>query len=170
MLFALNDNPDVSAAGGGAHWSLLAWHTHSRTFRHYDSASGLNTWHARRLAAAAAVLVGTAPQGHSGNDGPSQAPEVVEGCNSPQQRNSYDCGMFVLLVAEQLAIWQAQQGGPSQHDATGAGADIAAWEEQELPCLLPSPSVAEGRRRLLGITESKMRGQLQQKSTDPTAH
>lgn len=40
MLFAVNDNEDGSAAGGGSHWTLLLYSRTANCFRHYDSAPG----------------------------------------------------------------------------------------------------------------------------------
>jgi hypothetical protein len=40
VLFAVNDNTDLEAAGGGSHWSLLVYFGGVDTFRHYDSSPG----------------------------------------------------------------------------------------------------------------------------------
>lgn len=50
VLLAVNDNPYIEQAGGGSHWSLLAYSAHDSTFRHYDSAQGSNRRPARQLA------------------------------------------------------------------------------------------------------------------------
>ena len=42
VLFAVNNNPDVTNASGGSHWSLLAYTPHSKALRHYDSCRGMN--------------------------------------------------------------------------------------------------------------------------------
>ena len=38
----VNDNDDVAAAGGGSHWSLLAYLRDENAFAHFDSAGGRN--------------------------------------------------------------------------------------------------------------------------------
>lgn len=40
ILFAVNDNPFVSEANGGSHWTLLSFTRRDNTYRHYDSAGG----------------------------------------------------------------------------------------------------------------------------------
>jgi sentrin-specific protease 8 len=46
----VNDNDDVSVAGGGSHWSLLAYLRDENAFAHFDSAGGRNDAAAARLA------------------------------------------------------------------------------------------------------------------------
>ncbi|WIA38264.1 hypothetical protein OEZ86_001604 [Tetradesmus obliquus] len=60
VLFAVNDNPDVEWAAGGAHWSCLAYHRASNSFHHYDSSAPHNRKVARSLAGAAMPLEGVA--------------------------------------------------------------------------------------------------------------
>lgn len=49
VLFAVNDNPYIDEAGGGSHWSLLAYSARDATFHHFDSATGSNRQPARQL-------------------------------------------------------------------------------------------------------------------------
>lgn len=91
-LFAVNDNPDVAAAGGGSHWSLLAYTAADRTFRHYDSLSGSNQGAARRV-----YDVARTP-----------GSRLVE-ARAPQQANGYDCGVHVLALARLLGGRHAQR-------------------------------------------------------------
>lgn len=98
VLFAVNNNPDASVAGGGSHWSLLAWSAAGGAFRHYDSMAGSNADAARRVAdAAAASLTGRARA------------RVLEQ-RSPQQQNAFDCGVYVLAVARLLCARYATDG------------------------------------------------------------
>ncbi len=59
ILFAVNDNPFVDEAGGGSHWTLLAYARADHTFRHYDSASrSANEAAARGIATKLAPVLG----------------------------------------------------------------------------------------------------------------
>ena len=87
-LFAVNNNPDVEQAGGGSHWSLLAYAAADNAFRHFDSMAGTNRQAARRVYEAAAAA---APPGARYVEQPA-----------PQQANGYDCGVYVLALAQLL--------------------------------------------------------------------
>eukprot|EP00578_Thalassiosira_sp_NH16_P022821 CAMPEP_0181104694 /NCGR_PEP_ID=MMETSP1071-20121207/15569_1 /TAXON_ID=35127 /ORGANISM="Thalassiosira sp., Strain NH16" /LENGTH=309 /DNA_ID=CAMNT_0023187919 /DNA_START=110 /DNA_END=1036 /DNA_ORIENTATION=- len=99
--------------GGGNHWSLLLWEIDTLYyeaedgfnalvgvgFHHFDSSRGFNE--------AAAIVV--AKKLHrvlcasmSKNDGVADVVEVLE-CETPQQRNGYDCGIFALGFADALS-------------------------------------------------------------------
>ena len=87
VLFAVNNNPDASVPGGGSHWSLLVYWAPDTTFRHFDSASGLNRQ------AAQAVYEAVRPSASSCR--------LVE-ARCPQQENGHDCGLYVLALARLL--------------------------------------------------------------------
>lgn len=86
VLLPVNDN--VGSEAGGTHWSLLAFLRRSHGFLHYDSAPGTNAPHARRMAKNLSRLMGGSP--HYKEE------------EAPIQHNSYDCGMYVVCVAEAL--------------------------------------------------------------------
>ncbi|KAJ2165521.1 hypothetical protein GGH15_003319 [Coemansia sp. RSA 562] len=93
--------PDIHAKdiifapiGSGTHWSLLVYcrQTQPPSFHYFDSMANANYHHA--LAAKhrlELLLLGTQ----------SVAQMVTHSC--PQQENSYDCGVFVVLFADLLA-------------------------------------------------------------------
>jgi sentrin-specific protease 8 len=63
VLFAVNDNPDCEHAGGGSHWSLLAYWAPCGAFHHFDSLGGPpyggpNRAAAQRLRRAVAAAAG----------------------------------------------------------------------------------------------------------------
>ncbi|KAL4551985.1 hypothetical protein Ndes2526B_g06225 [Nannochloris sp. 'desiccata'] len=98
VLFALNDNPDVSHPAGGSHWTLVAYTRSDNTLRHYDSCRGINSHAAKLLYGALLPVV------------PPKL-KLIENCDDdgggggfccPQQENNYDCGMMVLAIAESL--------------------------------------------------------------------
>ncbi|XP_039629395.1 sentrin-specific protease 8 [Polypterus senegalus] len=88
IFLAVNDNSNQSA--GGTHWSLLLFCRDVSCFSHFDSHSGSNSLHARRIAAKLEAFLGTVGKG-------SFVEEVA-----PTQQNSYDCGMYVICIAELL--------------------------------------------------------------------
>uniref|UniRef100_A0AAQ4QQM6 SUMO peptidase family member, NEDD8 specific n=1 Tax=Gasterosteus aculeatus aculeatus TaxID=481459 RepID=A0AAQ4QQM6_GASAC len=98
VFLAVNDNSDQSA--GGSHWSLLVYHRSSNHFAHYDSQSGGNSLHARRVAVNLEPFLGAG----------RKAPFVEEPC--PSQKNSYDCGMYVICIAEALCEKARVEGSP----------------------------------------------------------
>ncbi|KAF8062049.1 NEDP1 [Scenedesmus sp. PABB004] len=119
VIFAVNDNPDVEAAAGGSHWSCLAYHRPSNTFRHYDSAPPHNRDAARALAGAAAPLVrGRPPHGSGSGGGPVDValPQFVEVEAVPRQANANDCGVYVLAVARALVELLAAGGAEGRAD------------------------------------------------------
>ena len=96
----VNDNDDVAAAGGGSHWSLLAYLRDENAFAHFDSADGRNDATAARLAEtlAEAFSLKNSPAFVSGRSG------------SPRQRNGYDCGVFALATARAARRLVAREG------------------------------------------------------------
>ncbi|KPP75555.1 sentrin-specific protease 8-like [Scleropages formosus] len=88
VFLAVNDNSHQTA--GGTHWSLLLYRRDSGCFSHYDSQSGSNALHARRIASKLESFLGAAKK-----------PLFVEEL-APAQQNSYDCGMYVICNTEAL--------------------------------------------------------------------
>jgi hypothetical protein len=128
VFFALNNNPDVSQAAGGSHWSLCLYTRSDNTLRHYDSCKGMNSHVANALCAALA---------------PSAPPKLKlieadeDGFRCPQQENNYDCGLMVLAIAEILCERFIVTGGLDDFkiDAKEVGArelDIKRWEIHSL--------------------------------------
>ncbi|KAI4879579.1 hypothetical protein NFI96_006702 [Prochilodus magdalenae] len=79
VFLAVNDNSNQTA--GGSHWSLLLYQRDAGHYSHFDSQSGGNSLHARRIAAKLETFLGAG----------AKVPFVEEPC--PSQQNSYDCGM-----------------------------------------------------------------------------
>ncbi|KAL9959534.1 hypothetical protein ACROYT_G032864 [Oculina patagonica] len=89
VFFAVNDNESKLSAGG-SHWSLLMYNRQTNSFHHYDSSSSYNTSAARSLAKNVEPFL-TAKEN----------PSFVED-RCPQQQNSYDCGIYVICITEEL--------------------------------------------------------------------
>ncbi|KAJ2121899.1 hypothetical protein IW147_003888 [Coemansia sp. RSA 720] len=76
-----------------SHWSLLVYCRLTRTFYHYDSISKHNRNFAER--AAGRFLRVLEPKLKDGF--------YFKSMQTPQQNNDYDCGIYVLAIAEELA-------------------------------------------------------------------
>lgn len=88
VLFAVNNNPDVTAASGGSHWSLLAYTPADKTLHHYDSCEPMNRSAASQLSSALKPML-------------AQGTQLIEE-RCPQQENDFDCGMYVVAIAGSL--------------------------------------------------------------------
>lgn len=108
-LFAVNNNPDVQLAGGGSHWSLLAYWAPQQAFLHFDSMAGSN-----RGAAAAVVAAAAVP-----------GARLREVASAPQQANGYDCGLYVLALARLLCQRYAAAEAAAA-DGGGCGSSVSS--------------------------------------------
>jgi len=119
VIMAINNAE--STQGGGTHWGCLVYCRYLNQFRYYDSMLGTNSRLARAFAEKFAVALG------------AEGAELVEEVDAPQQRNSFDCGVFTMIVGEIVA---------RRFHATGCmptTADIAAM-------VLSESRVSETRR------------------------
>lgn len=108
MLLPVSDNPDVEDAGGGSHWSLLAFVGGGRgAWRHYDSLPGSNAPHARALARVLQPVLGGG---------------ACREAEAQQQQNGYDCGIYCCAFARLLCARLAAEG------AQGMGLEVSASE------------------------------------------
>lgn len=89
IFFPLN-NCDKKDAAGGTHWSLLIFCKGDKTCYHFDSAKGSNGSIASKFAEN--VM-------HCILDKNEPNMKFVE-VDSPQQDNSYDCGIYVLCLTD----------------------------------------------------------------------
>ncbi|KAL5013585.1 hypothetical protein ScPMuIL_007855 [Solemya velum] len=90
VFLAINDNLSFDEAGG-SHWSLLVYVRSKQEFQHYDPLNGSNKHIAKQLAYKLQPHV-HAPMGRM---------KIIE-MDGPQQKNGYDCGVFVIAMAEHL--------------------------------------------------------------------
>ncbi|PRW59712.1 NEDD8-specific protease 1 [Chlorella sorokiniana] len=132
VLFAVNNNPDVECAGGGSHWSLLAYSAGGNSFHSYDSMAGSNRQAARAVYKAAAAA---APPG---------ARFVEE--RAPQQANGYDCGVHVLALAKLLC----------ERAAAAAAAGSQAVDMQVSSTGITPASVTALRQEVLELVRGKI--------------
>ncbi|KAJ8768715.1 hypothetical protein K2173_023619 [Erythroxylum novogranatense] len=97
VIFPVNNNNDVTVAEGGSHWSLLVYERSSNAFIHHDSCYGINK-------RASCQLYGHIKGFMSTSDAEPHA-SYVELTDSPQQLNSYDCGLYVTAIARSICLW-----------------------------------------------------------------
>mmetsp|Transcript_18079 Transcript_18079/g.58490 ORF Transcript_18079/g.58490 Transcript_18079/m.58490 type:complete len:198 (-) Transcript_18079:51-644(-) len=121
VLLAVNNNPYADEAGGGSHWSLLAFHRSLEGFVHYDSMANANESMARQVAAALWPLMGVHGEKINFRAG-----------RTPQQHNGVDCGVHVAASADVLCA--AYSTGEEAEAALGerVAAAVHTWREETL--------------------------------------
>ena len=131
VLFPLNNNDDASASEGGGHWSLLAFRRRSEgrgaCFEHYDSCGGANAPIAKVVTKAfAPLLLGQTS---------AKVQLVSMGESTPQQANGFDCGVYVLAMAEILCLPPSGETAPAPSESVTSalrGLTPAAITEKRL--------------------------------------
>ncbi|XP_018454351.1 NEDD8-specific protease 1 [Raphanus sativus] len=108
VILPVNDNLNVELAEGGLHWSLLVYYKEANSFFHHDSFMGSNRWNARQLYRAVSPFV---------SDGDAAYRECSD---SPQQKNGYDCGVYLLANAQVICKWFSS-GGVKNRDELWLG-------------------------------------------------
>lgn len=89
LFFPLNDCDSIEA--GGSHWSLLIYSRREEMCYHFDSSCNINSSVAKKFARnVIKYFLG------------KQEARYTE-MNCPQQNNSYDCGLFVLCLADVIS-------------------------------------------------------------------
>lgn len=106
VLMPVNNNEDASIAGGGSHWSLLAFRRQGGQggkprFEHYDSCDNANGPQALAIARAMAPLL-MERVGHL----------QLMRMTTPRQANGHDCGAYLLAIAELLCTARSGGGEP----------------------------------------------------------
>lgn len=95
IFFALNNNEQTECCGG-THWSLLVFSHAEKMIFHYDSSRGSNQCQAMEFGEKLLNYFGL--------------PSIGRFTEPPclQQSNGYDCGIFVLCNAENIASYAAR--------------------------------------------------------------
>lgn len=119
ILLAVNDNPSVTTAGGGSHWTLLAYRRDAG-FTHYDSLPG--SGNARAAAQVAKTLAFALRL-------PAERARV-QTAPAPKQANGFDCGPHVLLTAQLLCEVHARspERAPSREELAAHVTPAAATQ------------------------------------------
>lgn len=90
VFVPINNNPDPSKVGG-SHWSLMVYVRSKQEFQHFDALKGSNLPVAKKFVDKLQPFV-HAPRGKL---------KFIE-MDCPQQRNNFDCGMYVIAMTEHL--------------------------------------------------------------------
>ena len=99
-----------SSFSSSSHWSLLLFYTSSKTFLHFDSIENSgNNYVAEKLAENISIAFGISSAG---------VPFNMKFPSTPRQSNSYDCGVYVILMAEVLADFLHSNLHPYDDDDT----------------------------------------------------
>lgn len=91
IFLPINDCRNPSQAEGGSHWSLLLVSITDRVAFHYDSLNPSNINDARSVAGKLGQLL-------------NKNLQFINLADSPQQRNSNDCGVFVCVIMRHLLL------------------------------------------------------------------
>ena len=145
VLMPVNNNDDASALEGGGHWSLLIFRRRGTAdakprFEHYDSCGHANGSVAKSIAIALAPLLMA-----------TKAPRMqLVSMETPNQANGYDCGVYVLAIAEIVCAAPPEELGHAPSDGVTAAvrglkpADVTAkrqaWHDEL------TAAVTEGHR------------------------
>ncbi|PON62352.1 Ulp1 protease family, C-terminal catalytic domain containing protein [Parasponia andersonii] len=140
VLFPINDNDDVSKAEGGSHWSLLAYERNDNVFIHHDSSKGINRSDATRLYNRVRRFMS--------DSGSTSNIRYLECTDSPQQKNGYDCGLYVTAIARVICLWHGDDRNKAKD---GSHLWFSSVKEQVTPS-----SVAEMRNEILGLIRGLM--------------
>lgn len=129
VLFTVNDNDDLSGGDSGTHWSLLVYDRSSNTFSHHDSMEGVNNSHAMKLFEAVKGFMGPTAKPNTASSSTPKGrmkkkkdvgatakavavadaePSFIE-CDTPQQTNGYDCGLYVIAIAKVICQWHSSK-------------------------------------------------------------
>lgn len=90
IFFAVNDNESTHA--GGSHWSLLVFSRPELAFFHFDSIPGHNRSTTKKIVNLLKLGLNCATAAYQDQD-----------CT--QQNNHYDCGIHLLVNAENIASY-----------------------------------------------------------------
>ncbi|XP_076765830.1 sentrin-specific protease 8 [Xylocopa sonorina] len=105
IFFPLN-NCNKKDAAGGSHWSLLVYSKQDKTCYHFDSSKGYNNSTASKFAENLMSYF---------LDKDESNKKFVD-VDCPQQDNGYDCGIYVLCLADVITEHVIKTGGISGCD------------------------------------------------------
>ncbi|KAL7127333.1 hypothetical protein ABFS83_14G247300 [Erythranthe nasuta] len=134
IIFPINDNDDVTAAGGGTHWSLLAFDRNTNLFVHHDSSGCLNKKHSKRVYKAVVAYT-------------EIDAKYIECSSTPRQVNGFDCGLYVTAIARAICKWCASE----RRDYNMESLWFSTIEEQITPSL-----VSNMRNEILELVRNLM--------------
>ena len=90
VFYPVSNNNQVNKPGGGTHWSLLVYSTEKDVYYHHDPIYPTNEMHALELI-------------RKISSADSRFSHFQIKIKSPQQKNGYDCGPYIMLFANKIA-------------------------------------------------------------------
>ena len=90
VFYPVSNNNRVTEPGGGTHWSLLVYSRLKNVYYHHDPIHPMNDMHALELI-------------NKISSADSRFSITKENVKSPQQKNGYDCGPYIMLFANKIA-------------------------------------------------------------------
>lgn len=90
VIIPVNDGAGTDSEDG-SHWSLLVCKTVDKSFYYFDSVKDYNLSHAKKIAKKIFAHL---------NPSIKDEEPVLTVCQTPQQSNSYDCGIYVLAITD----------------------------------------------------------------------
>ncbi|DBA03122.1 TPA: hypothetical protein N0F65_003369 [Lagenidium giganteum] len=124
------------ADGSGSHWSLLVYRRAANTFEHWDSSAGSNMAAAARVAQSFFKMLRLCIADATTTNQAKAEPTIVSMTEGPQQRNGYDCGMYVLLTAEFLVKQHLQLIGADAKVVDHVNPKLVTQARQEIPRII----------------------------------
>lgn len=125
LFFPVNDNDRDKE--GGTHWSLLVYSQLENTFFNFDSSNNLNSYATNKIIEVLRCVLNC------------QSATFITHPTSTQQKNSYDCGIFVICNVENIIV----------HILTGSGGGVRNLREK-----LNENAVERKREEILGLIEA----------------
>lgn len=152
LLVPVNDNDSFDRTSN--HWSLLLMFIPTGKCVHFDSHGSYNQKAALATAEKLYMLLERA----------LDTVQVQHATRCPQQRNGYDCGVYVLLTAD----WLAQQlsSGTAGKDGTISNNDMSTMTADDEPALLRDLDHLCGRMAIEAVNHDRAEGFRQDMYTD----
>ena len=98
---------DKFKEAGGNHWALLVYIRATDKFYYFDSGSGIIR-HVTKIATKLRCLI---MNNEDIKEVQRESEEIVVMPNAPKQKNSYDCGVYVLAMTQEILRLYAQDQG-----------------------------------------------------------
>lgn len=117
IFVPVNNNTNIDSPGG-SHWSLLVWTRKSGTFLYLDSMTNYNKSSAIQLK----DILGECYS--LGTD--------IEYIDTPQQKNSYDCGVFVLCFIQFMLEHPESLNGDFSALKSSVNQNVATKKRKEI--------------------------------------
>ncbi|KAJ4460797.1 putative Peptidase C48; SUMO/Sentrin/Ubl1 [Paratrimastix pyriformis] len=155
IMLPVNNSTSLMTPGAGSHWSLLFFEREGSagSFWHLDSSGQANVDVAQRLAAKIAPFLGLS------------ACPAVHPMACAQQRNGFDCGVFVCAWAE----WLAARYGQALALVAAGQEEARAWLPERALLEVTQADVAHLRIRMGQVIAALGAARQQRAPRTPTS-